>query len=318
MEILVTGGTGFFGKSQLRCWKSGSGKDIHNARITLLSRNPEAFRSSYGELIDSLNISLVRGDILQADSLPEGNFSHILHAATDSTTGLMLSPLQRYDQIVIGTRNILDLAVRCGKPRVLLTSSGGVYGDISQFKDGVSEDYTGMPDPLDSRNAYSVAKRQAEHLCALYHDMHGLDYVIARCFAFVGIDLPLSAHFAVGNIIRDALWNDEIIINGDGTAIRSYMDQRNLSQWLNKMLLHGKPGQAYNVGSDQSLTIAELAKLVRDLVSPQKSIRLLNKSENNSGRSRYISNISKARIDLGLELSFTLEDSILEVANFHS
>ena len=315
LHILVTGGTGFFGKGLLRHWGDGSSEELGSARFTLLSRDPARFRTTHGKLLDGLDIRLMKGDILTSESLPVEDYTHILHAATDSTTGPLLTPLQRWDQIVNGTRNVLDLALRCGKPRVLLASSGGVYGPISQFPEGVPEDYNGMPDPLVPHNSYCVAKRQAEHLCALYYDSHGLESVIARCFAFVGRDIPLNVHFAIGNFLGDVLAGRVIRIHGDGTPIRSYMDQRDLATWLTTILIRGTPQRAYNVGSDEAISIANLAALVARLAGGSSQIQVLGlKSEGQAAtRNQYLPDISRAQNELGLERHYNLVSSITEV-----
>lgn len=160
-----------------------------------------------------------------------------------------------------------------------------------------------------------MGKLAAEHLCAQYAAQHGLEIVIARCFAFVGGDLPLNVHFAIGNFIRDALWSDEIIVSGDGTPIRSYLDQRDLAHWLMTLLQDGKAGEAYNVGSDRAISIADLAHLVRDLVSPEKPVRILGEPMGNVERSRYVPDISKIYRHLGLRPTYTLEQSILDTAS---
>jgi dTDP-glucose 4,6-dehydratase len=172
-----------------------------------------------------------------------------------------------------------------------------------------------MPDPLGYLNVYSIAKRSAEHLCALYAKEYGLEIVVARCFAFVGEDLPLDVHFAIGNFIRDALWAEEIVVNGDGTPIRSYLDQRDLARWLLTMLHEGRAGEAYNVGSDQLISIRDLAHLVRDLVSPGKTVRILGQPVDNAERNRYVPDISKIGRELGLRPSFSLEQSIRDAAD---
>jgi UDP-glucuronate decarboxylase len=313
MHLLVTGGTGFFGKALLRYWSAGNVPNLTKARFTLLSRNPEQFISANAHLISGLNVQLVQGDIQRPKTLPEGDYTHVLHAATDSTAGLQLTPLDRFNQIVEGTRNVLELARRCKTLRLLMTSSGGVYGNISHFTDGVPEDYLGMPDPLVPDNAYSVAKRQAEHLCALYNDAYGIQCVIARCFAFVGEDLPLNAHFAIGNFIRDALAGKEILIKGNGKQVRSYMDQRDLARWITVLLFKGKNNRAYNVGSPAGLSIFEIARKIAHLYSNKKpEIRVLNEeiTVNDINRNFYVPNVSRAKLELNLELQFDFDESI--------
>jgi UDP-glucuronate decarboxylase len=314
-HILLTGGTGFFGKALLRHWAAIESTGQVIGHVTLLSRDPKRFAAQYPELVTHHWLQLIQGDVCDYASLPKGqSFTHVLHAATDSTTGPMLTPTQRYDQIVNGTRNILELAVASGASRFLLTSSGGVYGPQPQDMEHIPEEYLGMPDPLNPSNAYSIAKRSAEHLCALYQDQHGLETVIARCFAFVGQDLPLNVHFAIGNFIQDSLHASEINVKGDGTPIRSYMDQRDLAIWINTLLLFGQSGQAYNVGSDVPITLIELANKVRDLLAPGKKIRIDSNINEKNIRNKYVPSIKKARNSLFLKLSYSLDDAILSMA----
>ena len=315
MTILLTGGTGFFGKALLRHWSEQAAQGKGPDEVTILSRAPDEFLERFPEFHQQTWLRFHRGDILLPDTLPtEGKFTHVLHAAADSTFGRRLSPVERYDQIVNGTRHLLTYAVMHGVERFLLTSSGGVYGPQPSDMECIPENWNGMPDPLNSAHAYSVAKRCAEHLCALYQNEHGLETVIARCFAFVGRDLPLDAHFAIGNFIRDSLYAQEIVVSGDGSAIRSYMDQRDLASWLLALLERGQAGQAYNVGSDQEISIRDLARLVGGILAPAKPVKISGLVDAVNLRSRYVPSINKARRELGLQLTIHLREAVLETA----
>ena len=172
-RLLLTGGTGFFGRSLLR--QQLSQRRDHQFEIVVLSRNPERFKKAYPELSGSTHLKYHKGDIQDRESLPWGDsFTHVLHAATDSTLGPSLPSLIRFQQIVDGTTNILDLAVATGARRFLLTSSGGIYGPQPSDLAAIPESWPGSP-PIDATaTAYSQAKRAAEHLCALYRESKGL------------------------------------------------------------------------------------------------------------------------------------------------
>jgi dTDP-glucose 4,6-dehydratase len=315
-NFFITGGTGFFGRAILRhlvknnCTNNG----IYN--ITILTRSPELFLEKFPEFLDIKWLSLVKGDIEIPATFPVavGKYSHLIHLAADSTIGPSIEPLKRYDQIVSGTRNVLDFSVKNNIKTILFASTGGVYGQQPVNLKCIPENYHGMADPLNPKNSYSVAKRAAEHLCALYKYEYGLEIKIARCFAFVGVDLPLDAHFAIGNFIRDALNGKDIVINGDGTPIRSYLDQRDLAIWLLNILENGKGGEAYNVGSDYEVSITELAYRVKNLVAPNLNIIKRNVSIFSGDRSRYIPDISKAKNQLGLNVEISLDCAIKNTA----
>jgi len=313
--ILLTGGTGFFGRALLRSLLDPT---EHEQEFLILSRDPQKFLSAYPLFANSPHLRFIQGDIQERSSLPwQAKLSGVLHAATDSTLGPRLRPLKRFQQIVEGTTNILDLAVETGAKRFLLTSSGGIYGQQPPDLFAMPEDWAGAPPLPDAGTAYSQGKRAAEHLCALYRDTYGIETVIARCFAFIGPDLPLDVHFAIGNFIRDALYRESITVAGDGTAVRSYLEQNDLATWLLTLLRLGVSGETYNVGSDHAVTIRELSELVRDLLAPSKAVHILGSGQAASSRSRYVPDISKARRELGLEVHIPLDQAIMQTAAAH-
>lgn len=311
VHILLTGGTGFFGTSLLRYIHE---LGVKAPRLTIVSRNPIRFVTKNPELADLAD--WVQADVLSYDTLPTNKrFTHILHAAADYTVSPKLSSLQHYTQIIDGTRNILKLAVATGATRFLFTSSGAVYGPQPTTIEEIPETYTGTPESLNPLNAYALAKQAAEHLCVQYQEIYGLNTVIARCFTFIGRDMPLNAPFAIGNFLKDALWGDEISIHSDGSAIRSYLDQHDLAAWLLTILDRGKSNRVYNVGSDQSISIKQLAITVRDLISPGKPVTIHEKSNLiETIRLRYVPDISRAKNELGLNITISLNEAITRAA----
>ena len=338
-QVLISGGTGFFGKALLRYLLSKSGREnnkeqIENAgrlassEFTIISRDPEAFLTQHPEFRDLSTVQWIRADLttndvnlieaIEQSTAAQNGFTHILHAATESTRGPELSHSSQFNQIVEGTRNMLAVANYFKVERFLLTSSGGVYGAMPSNLNAFPESHLGMPNPLDPRSAYSLGKRVSEHLCALAANDTGLEVVITRPFAFCGPDLPLDVHFAIGNFIRDALSKNEILVRGDGSPIRSYLDQDDLAHWLMTMLFNGRPGQAYNIGSDRGISIGDLAHKVHDLLAPNKPVVIQGAPNPANPRQVYLPDIRKAKEELGLAPTVSLEDSILKTARAHS
>lgn len=316
MDILFIGGTGFFGKAFINYLKFNPTDSINS--ITIVGRSAQKFLEKNKEFIGLSNIKYLYGDILNdLSSLKGKHYSHIIHAAADSTNVRDLSHLQRYIQIVDGTKNVLEF-VKDNLPesKLLFISSGGVYGTMPSNKNSFVESDIWQSDILDTSNVYTISKRTAEHLCAIYYDEYNLNISIARCFCFSGIHLPLDVHFAIGNFIKDTLTNKDIVIRGDGKSIRSYLDQDDLSEWILEILKKDSfQKTVYNIGSDESISISDLAYLIRDISKKPINVEILNENDINIKRSVYVPDCKKIKDKLNLEQKISLSESIIKMIN---
>jgi dTDP-glucose 4,6-dehydratase len=317
-RLFITGGTGFFGCWLLESFAWANDKLGLNATAVVLTRNLDAFRKKAPHLASHHAIQFHIGDV-QSFEFPKGEFSHIIHAATESSTKLNEeNPLLMFDTIVEGTRRTLEFARHCGAKKFLLTSSGAVYGKQPPEMTHVPEDYPGAPDPTDPRSAYGEGKRAAELLCTLYSRQYGIETKIARCFAFVGPYLPLDIHFAIGNFIRDGLAGGPIIVKGDGTPYRSALYAADLAIWLWTILLKGESNRPYNVGSAEAITIREIAHLVAQNIQKPIEVHIVKSPVQGTLPERYVPSIQRAGVELKLEVWINLFESIRRSLSWNS
>ena len=277
-RILMTGGTGFFGKSLLSMLRRGF---LPGVSFTILSRDPEAFLRKNPEFSDLKPIAFLRGDVRDFP-IPERQFDAMILGATPASVTVADEEMRSI--IMEGTRHSLDAARRCGVKKLLLLSSGAVYGRQQ-------EAFVAETAPCRPVTAYGQAKLEAEKLCFA----SGIPAVSARCFAFAGPYLDRNIHFAIGNFIRDALAGTPIVIRGDGTPYRTYLYADDLIRWLFRLLSDGREGAAYNVGSDAPVSIAELARTVADTLAPGLPVKILGTPVPGAPPERYVPDVSLSR-----------------------
>jgi dTDP-glucose 4,6-dehydratase len=315
-RIFITGGTGFFG-----CWllesfcHANRSLGLH-ARATVLTRSPERFAAKAPHLADDPKVDLISGDVRDF-SFPEGDFPYVIHAATEASARQSAEEPLEMLSTILATERALEFAATHGAKRFLLTSSGAVYGRQPSAMTHVPETYDGAPDPLDARSVYAEGKRAAELMCALYQKTTGMECVIARCWAFCGAHLPLDAHFAIGNFIGNVLRGEPIAIQGDGTPRRSYLYGADLAIWLWTMLFRAPALVPINVGSEDDMSIREIAERVARVLAPETRIEVAGTPVPGAAPLRYVPTTVRAKELLGLEPRVGIEEAIQRTAAWY-
>jgi len=317
-RLFLTGGTGFFGNWLVESFLWANERLHLQARVTLLTRNVEAFQAKSPHLALHPAVDLLHGDIRDFP-FPAGEFPFIIHAATEASARMIREePGRMLSTIVDGNNRALAFAAQASSRRFLLTSSGAVYGRQPSVISHVPEDYAGAPNSCDASSVYGEGKRMAELLCAVAARESSLECLIARCFAFVGPHLPIDSHFAIGNFIRDGLAGGPIRVQGDGTPYRSYLYASDLAVWLWTILFRGVSCRPYNVGSESHLDIAELANRVAAQLDSNITVEVANpRSEPVLAPERYTPSTRMAANELGLQETVGLEEAVRRTARWH-
>jgi len=312
-KILITGGTGFFGKNLIHGLAEINKNLDQPVKVTVLSRNLPNI-DSFLDISARKNFNFVQGNMAEPIKL-ESTFDYIINAAVPSSYELRNDdPQLNYQIITQGAKNIINFASKNPNSKILYISSGVVYDPIAKNKTEFAEtDPCTEATEINASTFPSTCKIRAEKL---HYEEATNPFVIARCFTFSGIYLPLDSVFAFGNFIDDVLNKRDIRIKRDGLSLRSYMYSADLIVWLLFCLVNGKAKEVYNVGSDQAYSIKELAEAMLKISESKNKLVIENRADIKPS-SVYIPSIKKARDELKLEIWQNLEQCIRRSLNWH-
>lgn len=257
----------------------------------------------------SPDVHLVRGDINDRPklwTLLQG-VDCVYHLAARVIVPESVLYPREYNLVNVGGTVTLMEAMRdVGVKRVVLISSGSIYGN--QKNQPMKE--TLRPQP---RSPYAVSKLAAEYYVRTIGELWKIETVVLRVFNAYGPEqrLPPAHAPVIPYVIKQALDNGTIVIHGDGKQTRDYvyvddvvdaMVHATMTSDINRLII--------NVGSGKETSVNEIAKTVMEI--SDKKPEIVHNQHHDSGPSRMCADISLAQKKLGYKPSVSLREGLIK------
>ena len=296
MRAVVTGGAGFIGSHLAESlladgWQVVVLDDLSNGFERNIPSGAEFVRG------DASDIALLSRLLPGCDAV-----FHL--AAVASVVDSIERPLEVHAVNLTTTLALLESASKAGVKRFVMSSSAAVYGDTHGAL--AREDMT--PAPL---SHYAVQKLASEYYCGVYHRLHGLETVCLRYFNVYGprqrADSPYTG--VITKFLTAARAAQPMIIFGDGGQSRDFVHVADVvaaniaAATRTSNLVAGK---TFNIGTETSVPVRELAAMVRKLLPQTGEVRNEPPREGEILHSR--ADISRARQALGFDPRGRLEN----------
>ena len=322
-RILITGGAGFLGYylvQSLLHWNR------HQAQKQIEVTIYDNFARGLPEWLASLSseLHLEKHDITKPLPTSIPSFHYIIHAASiASPTFYRLHPIETMDANTNGLRGLLDYAVAQSKLNepvegLLFFSTSEIYGDPTPENIPTPETYRGSVSCTGPRACYDESKRYGETLCVNFAKQFDLPITIARPFNNYGPGLKITDRRALPDFARNVFQNEDIVLYSDGSPTRTFCYVADAIIGYYKILLRGRKGEAYNIGTDKPeisvRTLAEqVVELSKELFGYTGKLvlrRNLDVDYLTDNPNRRCPIIEKARLEIGYEPKISFEEGL--------
>jgi len=260
---------------------------------------------------DRSDLELIQADICGHFEV-KSKVDQIIHAASQATPKVFKSdPIGTLLPNVVGTANLLDLAVKKKVAGFLYFSSSGVYGRVEPEAYPIKEHNFGSLDPTDLASCYLESKRMGENMCIAWHSQFGIPVKIVRPAITYGPGIKLDDGRSFADFVSDIVHGRDITLYSEGKVIRNYCYIADATLGFFTVMLKGVEGEAYNVATDQEITVRGLADKLANEVFPEKKLKVVMKKDPQREYLRI--DFPRTAVDicklkaLGWELNFPVE-----------
>lgn len=294
-NFLITGANGFLPSYLVYTLLHLNKKEERKFKIYALVRNKKNAEKKFKDYLNDKSLKIIEHDITKQFWIKD-KIDYIIHGASQASPKFFnTDPVGTLLPNTIGTKNLLDLALKKKSKSFLLMSSGEVYGNI---KKKILESNFGLVDPLDVHSCYAESKRMAETMCVAWHKQYGVSTKIARIFHTYGPGMLPDDGRVQADFVYDILNNRNIKLKSNGLAKRPFCYISDVSIACFLLLFHGENGHAYNVANPKNLIrIKDLAKLLIS-ISNNKSLKIV-RSKNKQTQNYLKSRIESQSPDIG-------------------
>ncbi|WP_117233218.1 NAD-dependent epimerase/dehydratase family protein [Vibrio maerlii] len=261
--VLVTGGTGMLAACLVRFLVFLNQKDQLGINVVVLVRNQDKAKRMFAEIFHQ--ITLVVQDVCEPVQY-KGNIDYVVHAASSASPyHIKHDPVGIIKANVQGTLNLLELVRNKNIRNFMFLSTREVYGRVEDLEYLTEQDF-GTFDPLDSRSCYPESKRLAETLLQAYATQYQVPYSCVRIAHSYGPVMFLNDGRVMSDLVGDVVHSRPIVLNSDGSAMRSFCYVTDAVSAMLLVLLKGEQGQAFNIANEtEEISILQLSHLLSDL-----------------------------------------------------
>jgi UDP-glucose 4-epimerase len=255
--VVVTGGAGFIGTHLARELLA------RGFRVRAFDNLYRPVQRALDELGRSNRFELVEGDVRYRDSLARGlvGADLLVHLAALSINKSVVDQTESLEVNLLGSQRTFEAAMDAGVRRVVFGSSASVYGEPTRLP-------MGEDDPLRPATPYCLSKLAAEHLLQFYGRQRGLSWMALRYFNVYGPDQKTQAYYTsvVLTFIRRLLTGEPPVIQGSGDQGMDFVHVADVARATADALTSEEGNHVINIGSGEATTIADLARMLIEIV----------------------------------------------------